>query len=168
MRVQRGDESAFGRKIGSRISGRAPGVEIMSQPKLLAIAALCILACAGIARADPAVVTSRLNLRAGPGPAFGVRVVLEPGTKVDVRKCRGKWCSVKYKRRIGYVSRLYVKFGADALASATSASEPVAPAKVEKPIKPKMTGPRIWRWRDQKWRDRHWRQFGWRYRHRRK
>jgi uncharacterized protein YraI len=168
MRVQRGEESAFGRKIGSRKSGRAPGVEIMTQSKTLLIAALGLVIWAGIARADPAVVTSRLNLRSGPGPAFGVRSVLEPGTKIDVRRCRGKWCRVKFKRNIGYVSRLYVKFGADTFASAAAAPEPpVAPA-AEKGSKPKLTGPRIWRWRDQKWRDRHWRQFGWRYRHRRK
>ena len=30
------------------------------------------------------------------------------------------------------------------------------------PVKPTLTGPRIWRWHDSEWRDRHWRRLDWR------
>jgi uncharacterized protein YraI len=133
----------------------------MSQPGIGLAAGVMLLACAGVLRAEPAVVDSRLNLRSGPGPAFGVIVVMQPGTKVDVQKCHGTWCRVKHGRRTGYTSRTYLKFGSDAYAAATPLPEP-PPDEVA----PTLEGPRIWRWRDREWRNRHWRQFGWRDRYR--
>jgi uncharacterized protein YraI len=133
----------------------------MVQPKTKFLAALALLACAATAQAEPAVVASRLNLRSGPGPAFGVIVVMSPGAKVDVQKCHGTWCRVKHKRRVGYTSRAYLKFGTDAYAAVTPLPEP--PPETAAPT---LEGPRIWRWRDRAWRNRHWREFGWRNRHR--
>jgi uncharacterized protein YraI len=134
----------------------------MARPTTSLIAAFVLLAGAGYARADSAVVESRLNLRAGPGAAFGVIAVLEPGSKVIVQKCHGTWCRVRYQRQVGYTSRVYLSFGAESYAAATP-TPPVPPDAA----KPKIAGPRIWRWRDPEWRNRHWRQFGWRKRHKR-
>ena len=121
------------------------------------IAVISLLVFAEVARAEPVAIASKLNLRAGPGPAFGVTDVIPAGAKVDVRQCSGEWCSVRHGRRTGHVSREFVRNGADAYASA--APVPAAPREAAAPT---LTGPRIWRWRDPEWRDQHWRDLEWR------
>jgi uncharacterized protein YraI len=108
------------------------------------------------AASEPAVVASKLKLRSGPGPAFGVIAVLPPGAKLDAEKCTDEWCRVKFGRQIGYVNRAFLKTGSDSFASAALA---VAPAPA--PAPPVQIGPRIWKWRDGDWRNAHWRQLDW-------
>ncbi len=129
----------------------------MPQTGKCLIAAAIVLLSASYAAAQPAMVGSNLNLRSGPGPAFGVIVMMPAGSKVEIQKCRAEWCRVKYGRQVGYTARDFLKVGADAFASTAAEPEPAA-----EPVKPRLTGPRIWRWRDAEWRDNHWRRFGWR------
>jgi uncharacterized protein YraI len=134
----------------------------MVGPKAILAAIALLVLSAGNSGAETAVAETRLNLRSGPGPAFSVIVVMEPGTKVDVQQCHRTWCRVKLGQRTGFTSRAYLRFGTDAYASAV---DEVAPPPAAAASAPASTGPRIWRWRDPDWRDRHWRKFGWRNRH---
>jgi uncharacterized protein YraI len=121
-----------------------------------AIAATILLMSAAGASASSAVANRNLNLRTGPGPAFHVIAVMPQGATVEVQRCNEEWCRVKYRRRIGYASRVYLEPGTESHAS-TTAELLSAPENA----KPTLTGPRIWRWRDAEWRDRHWRRLGW-------
>jgi uncharacterized protein YraI len=119
-------------------------------------AAALIGLAAAQAAAEPAVVTAKLNVRSGPGPAFGIIAVMPPGTRLDTQKCADEWCRVKVGPQVGYVNRDYLKLGADSYASAA----PTAPAAPQEP-KPALNGPRIWQWHDSAWRDEHWRRLDW-------
>ena len=103
------------------------------------------------AAAEPATVVSKLNLRAGPGPAFGIIAVMPPGLKLDVQKCDDEWCRVKLGRQIGYASKDFLKVGARFLRVRRRAT--AAPAPLEP--KPTLTGPRVWQWHDANWRNEH-------------
>jgi len=119
-------------------------------------AVLLLLALAGgNAVAEPVTIDRKLNLRAGPGTGFGVITVLPEGARLDARKCGPEWCQVRYGRQAGYVSREFLKSGADALASA---APPPPPAESGRPT---LTGPRVWQWRDRETRDRLWRDIEW-------
>lgn len=123
------------------------------QTSILTAAALLLLSAVAAA-ADPAVVDSKLNLRAGPGPAFGIIAVVPPGTKLDVQSCGEDWCRVRFGRQNGYASKALLKIGVDSFASATP-----QPAATE----PKATliGPTIWQWRNEDWRNENWRRLDW-------
>jgi uncharacterized protein YraI len=129
----------------------------VSRVSTILTAVVLVLASAGLAEADSANVGTKLNLRSGPGPAFGVIAVMPPGAKVVLQKCYDDWCRVKFGRQVGYTSRAYLNFGS-AADSYASAAPPPPPQQDSTPTS---TGPRIWRWRDSEWRDRHWRLFGW-------
>ncbi len=120
------------------------------------VAATLVLFSAAQSSAEPATVVSKLNLRSGPGPAFGIMAVMPPGTKLDAQKCTDEWCRVKLGRQIGYASRSLLRIGADSYASAAPQA---APAPLEP--KPTLTGPRVWQWNDSNWRNEHWRRFDW-------
>jgi uncharacterized protein YraI len=127
----------------------------VSHAKRVLIAAALLLSAVS-AMAEPAVVESKINLRSGPGPAFGIIAVVAPGTKLDAQKCAGEWCRVQIGRQVGYASRNLLKIGADSYASAV----PQAPAA---PIESRatLTGPHVWRWNDSDWRNEHWRRPDW-------
>jgi uncharacterized protein YraI len=121
------------------------------------MAAAVLFAVVSNAAAEPAVVDRKVNLRSGPGPAFGVIALLPAGAKLDVLKCGNEWCRVRFGRQVGYASAAYLKTGGDSYASAAP-----APPRAEPPAsKPTLTGPRIWQWRDDDWRDEHWRRLEW-------
>jgi uncharacterized protein YraI len=115
-----------------------------------------VLLLAVSAAAEPATVVSKLNLRTGPGPAFGIIAVMPPGLKLDVQKCDDEWCRVKLGGQIGYASQDFLKIGGDSYASAAPRAAPV-PLEA----KPTLTGPRVWQWHDANWRNEHWRRFDW-------
>jgi uncharacterized protein YraI len=81
---------------------------VKRETSILTAAALLLLSAAA-AVADPAVVESKLNLRLGPGPAFGIVAVIPPGTKLDVQSCGEDWCRVKFGRQNGYASKTLLK-----------------------------------------------------------
>jgi uncharacterized protein YraI len=106
--------------------------------------------------AEPAVTGSKLNLRSGPGPAFGIIAVIPSGTKLDVQKCGDEWCRVKLGRQVGYASAALLKTGGDSYASAAPPPTPVQVAP-----QATLTGPHIWQWKNDDWRDDHWRRLEW-------
>jgi uncharacterized protein YraI len=130
-----------------------------------ALAMLLLALSMGSAAAEPAVLENKLNLRAGPGPAFGIIAVMPPGTRVEVQRCRDDWCRVVFQRVTGYASRAYVEGrGAEPYAAAVPLPAPPSDAEPEEAEEQ----PRIWRWTDREWRDRHWRDIEFGNRHRRR
>lgn len=71
-------------------------------------AACAVLLFAGAAFAYPAVVTNDLNLRAGPSTANRVIGTMPQGSIVDVIGCRGSWCEVEWRGRVGFASRNFL------------------------------------------------------------
>ena len=118
------------------------------------------------ATAEPTVIESKLNLRAGRGPAFGVIAVMPPGARIEVRRCRDDWCRVVFQRLVGYASRAYVE--ARATQSYAAATPLPAPPPDDAEPEEAEEQPRIWRWTDREWRERHWRDIEFHNRHRRR
>jgi hypothetical protein len=54
------------------------------------------------AAADPARVTANVNLRQGPGTTFGIVTTIPRGTVVNVLRCTGEWCNIRWRDRGGY------------------------------------------------------------------
>jgi uncharacterized protein YraI len=67
-----------------------------------------MLLFSGAAFAYPAVVTNDLNLRAGPSTANRVIATMPEGSIVDVIDCRGSWCEVEWRGRVGWASRNFL------------------------------------------------------------
>lgn len=75
----------------------------------VAIAAgIVILASAGSALASPAVVTSNVNVRAGPGTSYGVVDIVRRGEFVDLVGCQYAWCYVDKYGSEGWISAAFV------------------------------------------------------------
>lgn len=122
-------------------------------PPNRSIAAVAMLASSAAgAAAEPATISTKVNLRSGPGGAFDVVAVMPEGSRLDVMKCGDEWCRVKFGRVTGYASRALLKSGADVYASAAS-QPPSTPAEP----KAMLTGPYLWQWNDREARDRIWR-----------
>jgi uncharacterized protein YraI len=134
----------------------------MPQPNRTLLVLLGLFACADVARAEPAVLDRKLNLRAGPGAAFATIAVMPPGARLEVQRCAGEWCRVTYRRWSGYASRHYLDAGRQPYAAAG----PI-PAPPPEDAEPSEKAPLIWRWRERKSRDRHWRDIEFNNRHRR-
>jgi hypothetical protein len=81
--------------------------------KLIAsgLAALAVLATSAAAMAAPAVATSNVNVRSGPGTGYGVVDALRRGERVDIQYCRGSWCFVERRGPDGWVSSSYLAQG---------------------------------------------------------
>jgi uncharacterized protein YraI len=71
-------------------------------------AACAMLLFSGAAFAYPAVVTNDLNLRAGPSTAERVIATMPQGTTVDIIECRGSWCELEWRGRVGFASRNFL------------------------------------------------------------
>jgi len=82
-------------------------------PKLLAggLAGVGLLLSAGAALADPAQATASVNVRSGPGTAYGVVDTLYPGESVDVGNCQAGWCYIQHNGPDGWVSANYLDEG---------------------------------------------------------
>jgi len=79
----------------------------------IAIAAgAAVMFAPAIATAAPAVTTSNVNVRSGPGPSFPVVDTLRGGTAVDVGQCRGDFCQVNTRSTSGWVSAGFLSRGA--------------------------------------------------------
>lgn len=86
----------------------------MKSFRLAIFATIVALASATAALAAPAVVTTNVNVRSGPGQQNGVVDVLQAGTRVDAQCNNGGWCQVNYGRTSGWVSAAYVAFDGQA------------------------------------------------------
>lgn len=73
------------------------------------IAAAALVISAGAAVADPAVATSSVNVRSGPGGNFKVIAKLTAGELVEVNECQAGWCFVERQGTDGWVSASYLQ-----------------------------------------------------------
>lgn len=73
-----------------------------------AISGALLFGIAGAALAAPAVATSNVNVRSGPGTGYGAVDTLIRGTRVDVQGCQGGWCYVVKSGPDGWVSWQYL------------------------------------------------------------
>jgi Bacterial SH3 domain len=55
------------------------------------------------AAAAPALATTNVNLRQGPGTTYTVILTIPGGSTVDVGGCSGQWCQVVWHGQNGYV-----------------------------------------------------------------
>ena len=72
----------------ARIAATAVAISVLSTP---------------YATAAPALATTNVNLRAGPGTTYNVIVTIPGGTTIDVAGCNGQWCQVTWQGQNGYV-----------------------------------------------------------------
>ena len=73
------------------------------------VCAAAVMFIPAAASAAPAVATSSVNVRGGPGTSYGVVDTLRPGEAVDVLGCRSGWCYVEKSGPDGYVSANYLR-----------------------------------------------------------
>ncbi|HML08671.1 MAG TPA: SH3 domain-containing protein [Xanthobacteraceae bacterium] len=64
-------------------------------------AALIVLS-AQCAAAAPALATSNVNMRQGPGTNFPIITTIPGGSTVEVSGCQGEWCAVVWHGKSGY------------------------------------------------------------------
>ena len=76
----------------------------MTKQLMRIITACAVTLFAGAAFAYPAVVTTDLNLRDRPSTASRVIATMPQGSIVDVIDCRGSWCEVEWRGRVGFAS----------------------------------------------------------------
>jgi hypothetical protein len=88
---------------------------IVLKPKRLAMSFARIAACsaaisgalltlsAQYAAAAPALATTNVNLRQGPGTTYNVITTIPGGSTVDVGGCSGQWCQIVWQGQNGYV-----------------------------------------------------------------
>jgi hypothetical protein len=89
--------------LGKSLRGRRQGRgEAMNLVRLAAIAAILTTLSVGCAAAKPAVVSSDVNLRKGPGTDSEVITLIPKGTKVEVGTCTNDWCQVSWNGMDGY------------------------------------------------------------------
>jgi hypothetical protein len=74
----------------------------MNVARLAASAAILTILSAGLASAKPAMVTSDVNLRKGPGTDSEVITLIPKGTMVEVGPCTNGWCMVSWNGQDGY------------------------------------------------------------------
>ncbi len=81
--------------------------------KLIAstLGTLAVLATTAAASAAPAVATSNVNVRSGPGTGYGIVDALRRGERVDIQYCRGSWCYIEKRGPDGWVSANYLSTG---------------------------------------------------------
>jgi uncharacterized protein YraI len=80
--------------------------------KLPMLAAAAVLALQSSAFAAPAVVTTDMALRLGPGPTYPVVGVIERNAMVDVMGCidAGTWCQVSWAGKTGWTFANYLAY----------------------------------------------------------
>lgn len=72
------------------------------------VAAGAMILGIGVAIAQPATVTTDLNLRAGPGTNYRVVATMPQGSRVDILECRANWCRVDWRGRPGWASARFL------------------------------------------------------------
>lgn len=131
--------------------------------KYLISAAAALVLSAGAASA--ATITNDLNLRSGPGTRYSVVTTMPAGARVDVLGCRGSWCRVEWRGRVGYASSSYLASGRGYAAAPRVYYAPPRRAYYGPPQTVFSfgfnTGPRRHYRRHDRWHRRH---DGWRYR----
>ena len=96
-------------------------MKILKTVTLVAGATLAMAVSGMAAFAAPAVATTAVNVRSGPGISYAVVDVLLTGQRVNVNRCEENWCFVEKDGLDGWVSSRY-------LAPASDGSSPDADA----------------------------------------
>lgn len=73
-----------------------------------ALSSVMLVGMAGAALAAPAVATSNVNVRSGPGTNYQAVDTLRRGERVDVEGCRAGWCYIDGRGAEGWVSWQYL------------------------------------------------------------
>jgi hypothetical protein len=69
-----------------------------------AAAAATVLGLSTIAAvAAPAIATTNVNLRQGPGTTYPIVARIPGGAPIDVVGCNGQWCQAAFGGKTGYV-----------------------------------------------------------------
>lgn len=76
--------------------------------RLIIMATASVLVSSTLALAFPAIATSAVNVRSGPGTSHARIDALSKGERVDASKCKSGWCYVKHTGRDGWVSSSYL------------------------------------------------------------
>ncbi len=76
------------------------------------LVAATLLAMSSAAVAAPGIITTAVNLRAGPSTEFPVVNRLPPGVAVEVHGCirQALWCDVSWQRERGWVAAQYLDY----------------------------------------------------------
>ncbi len=74
----------------------------MNLARLAASAAILTILSTDLAAAKPAMVTSDVNLRKGPGTDSEIITLMPRGTMVEVGPCTNGWCMVSWNGQDGY------------------------------------------------------------------
>jgi|GEM_PF-4737406 len=80
----------------------------LSKKILAGLAGLMVIGSAGAALAAPAVATTNVNVRTGPGGGYAVVDALRRGDRVEVEGCERGWCYVTKRGPDGWVSGRYL------------------------------------------------------------
>ena len=80
----------------------------MKSLRLGIVAALSLFAGTLGAFAEPATLTSHVNLRSGPGINYPATGKIPRNTLVDVGQCQGEWCQITAQGQSGWVSSQYL------------------------------------------------------------
>jgi uncharacterized protein YraI len=114
-------------------------------PMKQALITACVLALSGgMASAEPAVVSSDLNMRSGPAFDYGVVEVIPGGAAVDARGCGRGWCRVNYAGRTGFARSGYLSFGGTVRADAPRRRGADSEPPITNPLL--LPGIRPWTW----------------------
>jgi hypothetical protein len=110
----------------------------ITQPILGAVLAGAILfGTVAAALAAPAVATTNVNVRTGPGTGYAVAATLKRGERVNVEGCRAGWCYVTKRGPAGWVSWQYLaESSRPTRASPTFKSNFGSPPRFEAPRRP--------------------------------
>ncbi len=85
--------------------------KILESNYLLGAAAACAAFVIPVAAfAAPALVSSAVNVRSGPGIGYARVAALPAWTRVDAGPCRSGWCAVRKGRGRGFVPTRYIRF----------------------------------------------------------
>jgi hypothetical protein len=74
----------------------------MSLMRLAACTAVLVALSAECASAAPALATTNVNVRQGPGTTYQIITTIPGGSTVDVTGCSGQWCQVTWQGQQGY------------------------------------------------------------------
>ncbi len=74
----------------------------MNIAQMAACAAALLALSAQGTQAAPALATSNVNLRQGPGTNFPVITTIPGGSTVEISGCSGQWCNVVWQGQTGY------------------------------------------------------------------
>jgi len=101
----------------------------MNTMKFALLVGAALALSAGHAAADPALATSDVNIRSGPGTQYPLVGHIPGGSTVEAVNCNAGWCAARFGGRAGYVNQSYLDFGGDA--------QPAPPVQV----RPDLGGP---------------------------